>query len=526
MPQRALYGTLASGTILDGRYHVDRVIGSGGYASVYRAIDTAYNVERAIKELTDPDPGMHEQFRLEADLLINLQHPNIPRGYNVFESGKCIYFVMDFVHGRDLEELLNESLTLQRRPLDEARILHLATEICGALSALHHLSTPVIHRDVKPGNIKVTPEGRPILIDFGLAKLVQRPSMATAVAAQGVSPGFAPPEQYMAKGRTDARTDLYGLGATIYACLTGKDPAEAPARLLAQTGVKHGSGLEPPRTLNPRVSARTEQVILKALELSPAKRYQSAKEMEAQLQEALMSLSQEVIPVEVTALEPNAPIDAPRDVDSEAQTLPIGQVVATSVAAPDLLELLEIPAATAPVASELEPIDRISDGALRSVSDEITIRRAGLAGKSLAIPSTSSDYLYTFLSYTHEDRALCEPFAKELEGRGVSFYFDQRAPQFGHDLGESIERELEKARALIVFASPASLQSRWVREEINIFFGLMMSDDKIDRILIPVTIKPCSLPPRLSSRWGVNAVERTTGEVIGELLLALVDSHV
>lgn len=291
MPQLTQQETLARGTVLDGRYRIERVIGSGGYASVYKALDMTYNVERAIKEVTDPDKGVREQFRLEADLLINHDHPNIPHGYNVLEVGKRIYFVMEFVGGKDLEELLNESLTQQRRPLDEARVLRWAMEICGALSVIHRLPTPIIHRDIKPANIKITPEDRPVLIDFGLAKLQQNVSKATQVAAQGVSPGFAPPEQYMAKGRTDARTDIYGLGATLYACLTGRDPAEAPARLLQQTGVSHGTSLDSPRTLNPRISARTEAVILKALELSPSKRQQSAAELESELRDALNQLT-------------------------------------------------------------------------------------------------------------------------------------------------------------------------------------------------------------------------------------------
>ena len=290
MPQPIPQETLARGTMLEGRYRIERVIGSGGYASVYKAIDTTYNVERAIKEVTDPDKGVREQFRLEADLLINHGHLNIPRGYNVFEVKKGIYFVMDFVGGKDLEELLNESLTQQRRPLDEARVLRWAIAICDALSTLHHLPRPIIHRDIKPANIKITPDDRPVLIDFGLAKLQQGAS-ATQVAAQGVSPGFAPPEQYMAKGRTDARTDIYGLGATLYACLTGRDPAESPARLLAQTGVTHGSSLEEPRKLNPRISLRTEAVILKSLELSPSKRQQSAAELEKELRDALDALN-------------------------------------------------------------------------------------------------------------------------------------------------------------------------------------------------------------------------------------------
>jgi serine/threonine protein kinase len=267
------------------------VIGSGGYASVYKALDLTYNVERAIKEVTDPEKGAREQFRLEADLLINHNHPNIPRGFKVFDVGKRIYFVMDYVGGKDVEELLNESLTQQRRPLDEAHVLRWAIEICSALSFIHRLPTPIIHRDIKPANIKITPEDRPILIDFGLAKLQQESMKATRAAAQGVSPGFAPPEQYMAKGKTDARTDVYGLGATLYACLTGRDPAEAPARLLDQTGVSHGATLVSPRTLNNRISPRTEAVIVKALELSPSRRQQSAAELEAELRDAFNQLT-------------------------------------------------------------------------------------------------------------------------------------------------------------------------------------------------------------------------------------------
>ncbi len=291
MPQPTPQETLARGVMLDSRYRIERLIGSGGYASVYKAIDTNYNFERAIKEVTDPDKGVREQFRLEADLLINHSHANIPRGYKVFEVGKRIYFVMDFVSGKDLEELLNESLTQQRRPLDEARVLRWAIEICDALSFIHLLPTPIIHRDIKPANIKITPDDHPVLIDFGLAKLQQESMKATQAAAQGVSPGFAPPEQYMAKGRTDARTDVYGMGATLYACLTGRDPAEAPARLLDQTGVSHGNSLVRPRSINARISPRTEEIIIKALELSPSKRQQSAADLEAELREALSLLT-------------------------------------------------------------------------------------------------------------------------------------------------------------------------------------------------------------------------------------------
>ncbi len=296
---------LAPGTILNQRYRVKELIGSGGYASVYRAWDLKHNTDRAIKEVGDIDAGVRRQFELEAGLLIKSTHPNIPRGYQLFEERGRLYLVMEFVSGRDLEDLLNESLTQRRRPLDEAQVLELAIEVCGALEEMHDREVPIIHRDIKPANIKITPQSKPILIDFGLAKL--QTGGPTRTAAQGVSPGFAPPEQYMAKGRTDARTDIYGLGATVYACLTGKDPPEAPSRLLAQTGAA-GQALIPPRQLlkdtglNVTISEATERVVIKALELSPSSRYQSARAFREDLTTALRQRSRAPQPAPAPAL--------------------------------------------------------------------------------------------------------------------------------------------------------------------------------------------------------------------------------
>ncbi|MGZ3675012.1 MAG: protein kinase domain-containing protein [Ktedonobacterales bacterium] len=291
MPQSASPATLAPGTVLTKRYRIEALIGSGGYASVYRATDLTFGYERAIKEVSDPDQGVRTQFRLEAELLINSKHPNIPHGYHLIEDMGRLFLVMDYVRGKDLEELLNESLTQKGRPLDEAQVLRWAIDICGALDEMHNLRVPVIHRDIKPANIKITPEGVPVLIDFGLAKLQQKGP--TMTAAQGVSPGFAPPEQYMAKGRTDPRTDIYGLGATLYACLTGKDPPEAPGRLLAQTGAggTQGMFLQPPRRLNSRISEEMDHIIVKSLELSPNNRQQSAHQMREELVVALQKLT-------------------------------------------------------------------------------------------------------------------------------------------------------------------------------------------------------------------------------------------
>lgn len=285
--------SLAPGTVIAKRYRIESLIGSGGYASVYKATDLTYGFERAIKEVVDTDAGIRRQFELEADLLINTKHPNIPHGYHLVEDRGKLYLVMEYVLGKDLEELLNDSLVQRRMPLEEIRVLNWMIDVCDALTQMHSLRMPIIHRDIKPANIKITPDGRPVLIDFGLAKL-QRTGRPTQTAAQGVSPGFAPPEQYMAKGRTDARTDIYGMGATLYACLTGKDPPEAPARLLAQTGVagSGGAALVPPRKANARVSEATDRLIMKALELSPTNRQQTAQQLRDEMIAALNQLGQ------------------------------------------------------------------------------------------------------------------------------------------------------------------------------------------------------------------------------------------
>jgi len=284
--------SLAPGTRLKGRYRIQEPIGSGGYASVYRAIDERSGQECAIKELLDPDPAVRNQFHLEADLLIRAPHQYIPKGYDLIDDRNRMYMVMEYIRGKDLEELLNDSLVNRGRALDEPQVLRWMIQICDALIAMHNQPVPIIHRDIKPANIKITPDGRPVLIDFGLAKQ-QRAGNPTMTAAQGVSPGFAPPEQYMAKGRTDARTDVYALGATLYACLTGKDPPEAPARLLAQTGARGngGAALKLARSINPRISEPTDRIISKSLELSPMQRHQAARTLQTELKQSLAALT-------------------------------------------------------------------------------------------------------------------------------------------------------------------------------------------------------------------------------------------
>lgn len=274
---------LAQGTLLAGRYLIQGYIGGGGFGHIYMAQDKVLGHRRAIKEAFYRDPQTQRQFRLEAEFLLNAHHPNLVRGYAVFEQAGRFYLVMDYVDGHTLEEINIQHIRRTGRPLPEAQVLDWILPICESLDGLHRQPTPIIHRDVKPANIKLTRQGIPILIDLGLAKLYNAGTQ-TLGAALAFTPGYAPPEQYQASGATDQRTDVYGMGATLFYLLTGYQPTEAPARLGPHA-------LPAPRALNPSLSPATEAVILKAMTLDPAGRQQSAGILLAELRAARAGLT-------------------------------------------------------------------------------------------------------------------------------------------------------------------------------------------------------------------------------------------
>ncbi len=282
---------LPAGTLLAGRYRLLGYLGGGGFAHIYDAHDTVLGHRRAIKEAFAQDPNTQRQFQLEAEFVLNARHPNLVRGYAWFEHDGRYYLVMDYVDGPTIEEHAIQHIHATGQPLSEARILDWVIPICDAAHTLHTQPAPIIHRDIKPANIKLTGAGVPLLIDLGLAKLYAR-GTRTIGAALAFTPGYAPPEQYQASGATDARTDVYGLGATLYFLLTGYQPTEAPARIAARA-------LPNPRVLNPDLSAPTEMTVLRAMALDPAQRQQTAAELLADLRQARAALS------------PNAPLNMP-----------------------------------------------------------------------------------------------------------------------------------------------------------------------------------------------------------------------
>ncbi|MFN8434299.1 MAG: protein kinase [Anaerolineales bacterium] len=264
--------TLDKGTLIHNRYRIVDILGQGGMGSVYRAIDENLGVAVALKENLFTTDEYARQFRLEAVILANLRHPNLPRVSDHFVLGDLgQYLVMDFIEGEDLRYRM-ERIGM----LEEEDAVHIGAAMCDALAYLHTRKPPILHRDIKPGNVKISPDGHIYLVDFGLAKVYQSASQATTTGARAMTPGYSPPEQY-GTARTDPRTDIYSLGATLYAALTGVIPEDGLARAM------DNAQLTPLRKRNSKVSRKLAASIEKAMAVDPSDRFQTAEEFKAGL---------------------------------------------------------------------------------------------------------------------------------------------------------------------------------------------------------------------------------------------------
>jgi len=270
---------LSPGQIVNNRYRIARVLGQGGMGTVYRAWDLSLNIPVALKELV-PEPGidpatlaqLRAQFRREAQVLASLVHPNLPRVTNYFEWGGNSYLVMDFIEGESLDTLI-----ARQGPLPEAQVVKWAGQLLSALAACH--AQRIVHRDIKPQNIIIRPNGQAVLVDFGLVKLwdPRHPQTQRIIRGMGTRE-YASPEHFYLKGRhTEPRSDLYSLGATLYHALTGYEPPSAIDRW-AKT-----ASLVPPRNLGTNVRPQVEAVVLRAMALDPNYRFQYAQEMASAL---------------------------------------------------------------------------------------------------------------------------------------------------------------------------------------------------------------------------------------------------
>jgi serine/threonine protein kinase len=270
-------------TLLQDRYRVVQQVGKGGMGEVYLAVDERFQSRVAIKRAFFDDPEMCKAFRREAKLLNHLRHSALPKVSDHFSEGDEQFLVMEFIEGFDFAELL----TRRKVPFPLGDVLRWADELLDALDYLHTQEPSVIHRDIKPPNIKLTPRGKVMLLDFGLAKGTPTPdktASGTAKSVFGFSLNFAPLEQMQGSG-TDPRSDIYSLAATLYSLLTGVRPPDALAR--ASATIRHQPDpLRPAHLVQPQVPKSISQILQRALSQNSVMRQASAAELRAELRRA------------------------------------------------------------------------------------------------------------------------------------------------------------------------------------------------------------------------------------------------
>ncbi len=261
---------LQSGVTLVNRYNIQDVIGVGGMGSVYRARDLHFpNVVKlvAVKEMLNlaPDPLVRQtivqNFEREANILATLNHPSIPRIYDYFSHNDHSYLVLEFIHGKDLETVINDANGF----LPEDQVISWAIQLCDVLSYLHgHKPDPIIFRDMKPSNVMINHNGDVVLVDFGIAKTFQSGQKGTMIGTEG----YSPPEQY--RGEATPLADVYSLGATLHHAITRRDPRLEPPFSFSE---------RPVRRINSNVSIEFESVINTALQYNPSDRFPNASAM-------------------------------------------------------------------------------------------------------------------------------------------------------------------------------------------------------------------------------------------------------
>jgi eukaryotic-like serine/threonine-protein kinase len=266
---------LTPDTILQGRYRIVRQLGQGGMGAVYEAVDERLDTTVALKETLFTDERLRRQFEREARLLARLHHPALPRVSDHFSEAEGQFLVMQYIPGDDLSEM-----TAKRQgPFPASQVMSWADQLLDALDYLHTQEPQIIHRDIKPQNLKLTARGQIILLDFGLAKGqggdISR--VTTAASIFGYTPNYAPLEQIQGLG-TDLRSDLYSLAATLYHLLTGIKPPDALSRAAALVNGQHDPLLRASEA-NADVTPQLDQVIKKAMSQNREQRFGSAQEM-------------------------------------------------------------------------------------------------------------------------------------------------------------------------------------------------------------------------------------------------------
>lgn len=259
------------GTVIAGKYEIVRLIGEGGMSRVYLAMDTKLNKQWAVKEIKPSNDSItqeivRESLVTETNMIKRLDHPALPRITDLVNEDGTLYVVMDYIEGESLQRILDE-----QGAQSQDDVIEWGKQLCDALDYLHTRTPPIIYRDMKPGNVMLKPDGTVKIIDFGIAREYREEREGTPERIDDTTMlgtrGYAAPEQFGGLGQTDARTDVYCLGATLYHLITGKNPAEEPYVMF------------PIRQIDASLSPGLEKIIAKATQQNPDKRYSSCAEM-------------------------------------------------------------------------------------------------------------------------------------------------------------------------------------------------------------------------------------------------------
>ena len=255
---------LEIGSLVDGKYKILNKVGQGGMSVVYLAMNEKANKQWAVKEVRKDGIKDFEVVKqglvAETDILKKLNHPHLPSIIDVIDTDDSFIIIMDYIQGNSLNKALDE---YGAQP--QEYVIDWAKQLCDVLGYLHSRTPAIIYRDMKPANIMLKPDGNVTLIDFGTAREFKEKNLADTTCLGTV--GYAAPEQFGGMGQTDARTDIYCLGATLYHLVTGMNPCEPPYEI------------KPIREINPALSSGLERILLKCTQRDPNDRYQSAAEL-------------------------------------------------------------------------------------------------------------------------------------------------------------------------------------------------------------------------------------------------------
>ena len=304
------------GKMLDNRYEILEKIGSGGMATVFKAKDKVLNRFVAIKVLRDEfttDSEFIKRFKSEAQAAASLNHANIVSIYDVKNEDTLYYIVMELIQGKTLKEIINEEGALPCK-----WSIDIAMQICSALEMAH--KHDIIHRDIKPHNIIITEDGVAKVTDFGIAKAVSNSTITAFGTTIGSVHYFSP--EHARGGFTDAKSDIYSLGVVLYEMLTGKVPFDADTPVSVALKQVQEEPTEPIK-INPDIPQNVNDIIMKAMEKEPSLRYQSAKEMNKDLKQALTNPSAKIADKGTIEDLPtqNVPIIKDEDLDDEYEEI-------------------------------------------------------------------------------------------------------------------------------------------------------------------------------------------------------------